>query len=163
VRRRLERGVRRLAWLLPAAYAVHVAEEAPGFTRWARAHASERYSQRDFVVNNTLGFVGTVAATGLLSRWAPRPLVLAYYMAIVTQQALFNPVWHAGEAVARRAYHPGVVTSLVLFLPLWWALTRAALREHLLSRRDAALCVAVAGALHALVVAEQVYFVSARR
>jgi hypothetical protein len=28
----------RAAWLLPAAFAIHIAEEAPGFAAWARRH-----------------------------------------------------------------------------------------------------------------------------
>jgi hypothetical protein len=31
---------RRAACLLPAAFAVHAAEDAPGFVAWARRHAS---------------------------------------------------------------------------------------------------------------------------
>ena len=50
---------RRAAWTFPAAYLVDVAEEAPGFTAWARRNASERYTQTDFVRNNALGFVST--------------------------------------------------------------------------------------------------------
>ncbi len=82
---------------------------------------------------------------------------------VLTQQALFNTAWHAGETVARRAYHPGVVTALVLFLPLWVAITRTALREGVLTAGTSRGGVAIAGPMHATVVAQQVYFLSARR
>ena len=47
------------ARFLPAAFALHVLEEAPEFPAWARRHASPRYSHRDFVANNAFGFALT--------------------------------------------------------------------------------------------------------
>ena len=52
----------RRAWLLPVVFAAHVAEEAPGFTDWARRHASERYTQADFLRNNAAGLALTAGA-----------------------------------------------------------------------------------------------------
>jgi hypothetical protein len=83
---------RRLAWLFPAAYLVHVLEEAPGFTEWARRNASTRYSQREFIRINTLGFVSSLAATAAVTGRRSRPLDLTYHTVVVTQQALFNAV-----------------------------------------------------------------------
>jgi hypothetical protein len=148
----------RAAWTFPAAYVVHVAEEAPGFTAWARRNASERYTQKDFVRNNALGFVSAVAATAAVTRSERRALGLAYYTLVVTQQAVFNGLFHAGTTLAYREYSPGLVTS-ILTVPLWRRLTRAALAEHRLSRRDVLACTLVAGAVHAAVVARQVFFV----
>jgi Protein of unknown function with HXXEE motif len=97
--------------MFPVAFALHVAEEAPGFTAWARRNASERYTQRDFVRNNALGLIGTIAATGIVLRQPPerRALGLAYYTLIITQQAVFNPVFHALTTVGYREYSPGLV------------------------------------------------------
>lgn len=147
-----------IAAAFPAAFAVHVAEEAPGFTAWAQRNASDRYSQRDFVRNNALGFLGSVAATALIRRRESRSLMLAYYTLVVTQQALFNAAFHAATTVAFREYSPGLATS-VLTVPMWRALTRAAIAEGRLSRRDVAACTTLAGAVHAGVVARQVFFV----
>ena len=152
---------RRTAWTFPAAYLVHVAVEAPGFTAWARRNASERYTQTDFVRNNALGFVSTIAATVAITRSKERrALGLAYYSLVVTQQAVFNALFHVGTTLAYREYSPGVVTS-VLTVPLWWRLTRAALTEHRLSQGDVIACTLVAGIVHAAVVARQVYLVAA--
>jgi Protein of unknown function with HXXEE motif len=149
---------RRLAWALPAAYAVHVAEEAPGFTRWAQRNASRRYSQRDFVRNNAFGFVTTMAATLAVTRIERRRLDLTHYTLVVTQQAAFNAVFHSAATLAFREYSPGLVTS-ILHLPLWRQLTRMAVAERRLSTRDVVACTIIAGAVHAVVVARQVFFV----
>jgi Protein of unknown function with HXXEE motif len=158
--------VRRFArdvWLLTPAFAAHVAEEAPGFTRWARRHASEQYTQRDFVRNNALGLVGTVAATRIVARRNRGALTLAFYSAVLTQQALWNTAFHVGTTVAWRTYSPGLITSVTLFLPLWGHLTRLALREGRLTPRTAAGATVAAGLLHAVVVAQQVFFVRVPR
>lgn len=62
-------------------------------------------------------------------------MVVFLYRRVLTQQALFNPLFHAGTTVSYSAYSPGLVTSLALFLPLWYHLTRLALDEGLLTYR----------------------------
>jgi hypothetical protein len=148
---------RKLAWAFPAAYAVHVAEEAPGFTAWARRNASPRYTNRDFVRINGLGFVGTVGATFAVTRARSRTLDLAYYSLVATQQAV-NAVFHSATTVAFREYSPGLITS-VLTVSLWRRLTGAALTEKLLTKHDVVACTLMAPIVHAGVVARQVFFI----
>jgi hypothetical protein len=148
---------RRAAGLLPAAFAVHIAEEAPGFVAWARRHASERYTARDFWRNNLVGMAMTLAGTALVARTSDPRVVYPYYAAVLTQQALFNRVFHAGTTVAFRAYSPGVATS-PLFVAVWALATRALLRERLASRQGVAASIAAGGAIHAWAVADQVFF-----
>jgi hypothetical protein len=151
-------GFRRTAALFPAIFALHVLEEAPGFTAWARRHASSRYTQADFVRNNALVLAMTAIATRLLSRAPPsRGLVLTYYSLVLTQQALFNTVFHVGTTVAYREYSPGLVTAVGGFLPLGWRLTRLAGREGLLTPGEVLGAAAIGGAVHATAVARQVY------
>jgi hypothetical protein len=149
---------RRLAWVFPAVYLLHVAEEAPGFVAWAKRNASPRYSERDFATINSLGFLSTAAATAVVTRADSRRLNLAYYSLVVTQQALFNAMFHSVTTVAFREYSPGLITS-ILTVPFWRRLTRAAIAEGRLSRRELAPCLFVAGIVHAGAVARQVFFV----
>ena len=66
---------------------MHVLEEAPGFTVWARRHASERYTERDSVCNNAVGMVLTVSATAAVRRSGSRPLFLGWYTGVLTAKA----------------------------------------------------------------------------
>jgi hypothetical protein len=150
------RGGALTPWLLPAVFALHVAEEAPGFTRWVNEHASERYTSRDFVRNNALGLGMTAATTALIERTRDRRVFFAYYAAVLSQQALFNPLFHAGTTVAFRRYSPGLATSLA-FLPVWRRMTRSALHQGRLTRRSAVAGAVIGGALHAAAVARQVF------
>jgi Protein of unknown function with HXXEE motif len=142
--------------LFPALLALHIAEEAPGFTRWAQRHASPRYTQRDFVQINAAGLAMTVVAGALVRRSENRALFVSWYTAVLTQQALFNPLFHAGTTVAFREYSPGLLTSLAL-PPVWIGVTRTALREGRVGRRSVVAATAIGGAIHAAAVARQVF------
>lgn len=150
---------RRAASLLPAAFAVHVVEEAPGFTDWVNRYASERYASDDFVRNNALGLLLTTGATLVVTRTSNRTVFFVFYSAILTQQALWNTVFHIGSTAGFSAYSPGLVTSVLLFVPVWWKLTRLALNEGLISRRGVAVATLIGGLIHGAVVARQVFFV----
>jgi hypothetical protein len=147
----------RTAALFPAVFALHILEEAPRFTAWARRHGSPRYSQRDFVRNNALGLAMTAAATRLIARSPSRGRVFGYFSLVLTQQALFNTVFHVGTTIAYREYSPGLVTAVGGFLPLWWQLTRLARDEHLITRSGALGAAAIGGAVHGAAVIQQVY------
>jgi hypothetical protein len=146
-------------WLFPSAFVLHVLEEAPGFTAWVNRYASDRYTPDDFVRNNAAGLVLFFLATLLVSRVTKRSVVFFYYSIVLTQQALVNTLFHAGTTVVFGAYSPGVVTSLLVFLPLWYYLTLLALEEGLLTKRGAVVATAIAVLVHAVVVAQQVFFV----
>jgi hypothetical protein len=148
---------RRAVWLFPVAFAAHVLEEAPGFTAWARRHGSRRYTHADFVRNNAVGIAMTVAGTALVSRELSRSAVFGYFAIVLTQQALFNSLFHAGTTVAYREYSPGLVTAVGGFLPVWWHLSRLARQEELLTRSGAIWAAGIGGALHAGAVVQQVY------
>jgi hypothetical protein len=149
--------------MLPVALALHVAEEAPGFAAWARRNAWTGYSQRDFVRVNVGGLAMTAAATWLVARTRGRGPFLAWHTGVLSQQALWNPVFHAGTTVAYREYSPGLVTAVALFPATWVALTAAAVREDRISRRGVALSALAGAAVHAAAVAQQVYGVCAGR
>jgi hypothetical protein len=77
--------------------------------------------------------------------------VSAVYTGVLTQQAIGNGPFHTS------ARAPGVATSVGVVLPLWAQITRAALRERLLTRRGVTISLPVGSAIHALAVRRQVY------
>jgi hypothetical protein len=97
----------------------------------------------------------TALATAAVRR-EPRLFIL-WYAGVVSQQMLWNPMFHLGTTIAYREYSPGVVTALTLFPALWWRETRRALRAGRLSRRGVALCAAAGGLMHLAAVRRQVY------
>src|SRR5919201_5457350 len=93
---------RRAVWLVPIAFTAHVAEEAPGFPGWVRRHGSSRYTQADFVRINALGLAMTLAGAAIVAGTRSRWVVFAYFALVLTQQALFNTLFHAGTTLAYR-------------------------------------------------------------
>jgi hypothetical protein len=154
---------RRAAWLLPAILALHVAEEAPGFAAWARRNAWAGYTDRDFRRINAAGLALTVAATLAVTHTRNRAVFFVYHAGLASQQALWNPVFHAGTTAAYREYSPGVVSAVGLFPMTWALLTGTATREGRMTRRAAWASAALGAAMHAAAVAQQVYGVGARR
>ena len=102
----------------------------------------------------------TAVATWLVARRRGVSFV-AWHAAVLSQQALWNPVFHAGTTVAYREYSPGLVTAVALFPPTWVALTAAAVREGRISHRAVTVSAFLGGAVHAAAVARQVYGVGA--
>jgi uncharacterized protein with HXXEE motif len=140
---------------LTAALALHVAEESPGFAAWARRNTWPGYRDRDFLAINAAGLAMTAFASAAVRR-EPR-LFGPWYAAVVSQQLLWNPVFHLGTTIAYREYSPGLVTALGLFPALWWRETRRGLRSGRLSRRRIAVASGVGGVLHVAAVRRQVY------
>jgi hypothetical protein len=140
---------------LTAALALHVAEEAPGFAAWARRNTWPGYRDRDFVAINAGGLALTALA-GAAVRREPRLFGL-WYAGVVSQQMLWNPVFHLGTTIAYREYSPGLATALTLFPPLWWRETRRALDAGRLSRRGVVIAAALGGFMHLRAVRQQVY------
>jgi hypothetical protein len=155
-RRELRRGL----WLLPAAFALHVLEESRGFTDWVHRNGRADYSIDDFVQINATGLLLTIGATLAVTRRPRRGLFAGYYALVLTQQALFNPVFHVGSSLAYRDWSPGTASAVVLFPPLWWRLTRRALRDRVIGVGGVSVGIAVGGAVHAAAVADQVFGLS---
>jgi hypothetical protein len=152
------RTFREAVWLFPPAFLLHVAEEAPQFTSWVRRYASPRFTAQDFLRNNGLGLLLGVGLTAVVSRWPNRWTAGLYFAAILTQDCVFNALFHIGTTALYGAYSPGLITSLVIRPPLYVYLSRLAWRERLIASPAAAISFAAAGLFHAAVVARQVYF-----
>jgi hypothetical protein len=148
----------RAVWLLPAAFLLHVLEEAPRFKEWVNRHITGRFTWADFLRNNGLGMaliVGLCAAVD----YHPQPAVVFAFFALAVWQCGFNTLFHVATTAAYGAYSPGLITSLVLYPKLVLYLSKLAIRDELLSE-DAALKALLLGAvIHAMVVVAQVYLV----
>ena len=95
----------------------------------------------------------TVGATGAVATRPRPPVVFAYFATQLTQQALWNTMFHAATTVFWREYSPGLCTALFGFLPIWAYLSRAARRQDLITVRGQITAGAIGALLHAAAVA----------
>src|ERR1051325_4463581 len=150
-------GFRRLVWLFPIAYVLHVLEELPRFTAWAIRYANPGFTMRDYLTVHVAGVVVAVAAPLVISYFPNRYVVFVFFTFVFTPAAFFNILFHAGATVLFGVYCPGLITALTVYPAVWFLLSRIALREALLSMPLTVVSFGVAGFFHVADVSHNVF------
>jgi uncharacterized protein with HXXEE motif len=140
---------RRVAWLAPLAYAVHVAEEnSQRFGDWMRVHIAPGFTTAAFVTVNTVAMTALVSLTALASASTGRSFVLPYF-ALASALMFWNALVHIGATVHFGVYSPGVVSAVLVYLPSFCVLARLASREGRLTKVTITTALAIGAGLHA--------------
>ena len=150
-------GFRRLVWLFPAAYVLHVLEELPRFTAWAIRYANPGFTMRDYLTVHLAGVAVAVAAPLVISYFSNRFVVFVFFTFVFTPAAFFNILFHAGATVVFGVYCPGLITALTVYPVVWLLLSRSALSEELLSLPLTLVSVGLAGLFHFADVSHNVF------
>lgn len=130
---------RRVIWLLPAAFALHIVEEyVGGFPGWVTNVVGGSFDDLAFALNNA----AFMAAMLALTAWASRTnSARATFLLILWSSA--NIFWDAGFHVAMTAYEdrysPGLMTAAFLYLPLSYIVTTSCVSSRSLNVRSFAL------------------------
>lgn len=121
-------------WLLPAAFALHEAEEW-NIASWFRLHFTPRTEISDAGVRTLLvafslgAFLLTWLASRLPTLRGTLNVVLPFYVVVAVGNAMVHVFWW----VSFGSYAPGVVTAALLVTPATLWVTLRALREGLVS------------------------------
>ena len=104
-------------WLVPAAYIVHVVEEAfggHGLLEWMAGGGGVDLSLVEFLGVNLVGLGALCLAAWASRKWA------AWRWPLVSGATIFiaNGVWHAAICLMSSSYIPGVLTGIVVYIPL---------------------------------------------
>lgn len=145
---RIDTTFREAVWLFPIAFTLHVAEEWPRFTQWARIHASAQFTMREYVTIHVTGIFGALLFAALVARFPNRSLIFLFFAFVFGPALLFNTIFHVGATVMTRTYCPGVITALTLYLPLFYFISRAVWSENLLRGSMFGAALVIAGAFH---------------
>jgi hypothetical protein len=152
----LQRGL----LLAPLIFAVHVAEEAPGFVAWMNAHVADDITPQLFWTVNLSGFALTLLVIAV-ARMAGPPaghLLAAAWFGFLM---LGNAVLHLAATLHDGSYAPGVVTALTLYLPYSVWLGRALIRARAVPMAGLALAAGL-GALPMLIHGYRIIFLGTR-
>jgi hypothetical protein len=133
-------------WLVPAAYFVHVLEEAfggHGLMEWMAAGGGVDLSLAEFLGVNFVGLGALCLAAWASRRWE------AWRWPLVSGATIFvaNGIWHAAICVMTRSYIPGVLTGFLLYIPLG-CIVMYRLR-HLMSPRSLIVAIVIGMVIHA--------------
>jgi hypothetical protein len=135
--------LRTLAIALPIVFAMHMAEEAPGFVAWFNSLVTAGITQRTFLSVNATGLVITLAVASLAATSRDTGVCLVA-IAWVGFLMVANGLLHLVGTLVHWRYAPGVITGTLLYLPLSVLFMRAVVRECAISWR-AVLLTALAG------------------
>ena len=104
-----------LAWLLPAAYGLHILEEwVGGFPEWLQAVAGAPLPRPAFIAINAVALAAMVIAT----RASVRREGHGWMSVAIATILLINALAHLLASLATGTYSPGLFTGVVLYLPL---------------------------------------------
>ena len=148
---------RQAVWLFPPAFLLHVVEEWPRFTRWAQAHASEQFTQRDYNTIHIAGVCASLLGAALVWRFPNPWMVSVFFAFIFVPGVFFNALFHAGASMLTRTYCPGVITAVLIYLPLSILLTGLGYAEDLLGPFTLAASLLIAGLFHTWEVGHNVF------
>ena len=157
IKRLHQLNFRQAVWFFPVAYALHVLEELPHFTDWARNYASPSFTMRDYLLIHLSGLVLAILAPLVLGVFRKRVVVFIFFTFIFTPAVCFNIAFHAAATAAFGVYCPGLVTAMTVYPFVFYLVTRKAFREHLLSHRLASISFLLAGLFHLADVSHNVF------
>jgi hypothetical protein len=150
-------NLRQMVWLFPIAYVMHVLEELPQFTNWARRYAAPNFTTRDYLTVHSIGIAVALLASLVVSFFPNRGVIFLFFTFVFTPAVCFNILFHAGATAVFGVYCPGLITALVLYPPLFSAVSRRAISERLLTNQAALISFVVAGLFHAADVSRNVF------
>src|SRR5215510_3324268 len=65
-------------WLFPPAFTLHVLEEWPRFTSWAKRYASPLFTQQEYNTIHVAGIIASLLFTLIVWRFPDRPVVFVF-------------------------------------------------------------------------------------
>lgn len=146
------RVFRRLIWLMPAAFALHIVEEyVGGFPAWVTHVLGGSFNNLAFAINNAVFMAIMLGLTVWTSRSASR---LATFLLLTwTSGNLFwDALFHITTTPMFDRYSPGLVTSSLLYVPISMLIGWSAVRSKALRLRDLLGAVALGAAILGFVI-----------
>lgn len=143
---------RRIIWILPAAYALHIVEEyVGGFPVWVTQVVGASFSTIAFALNNGAFMTIMLVLTAWTSRSTSRS---AAFLLIVwaSGNVFWDGLFHIVTTAVYDRYSPGEITSSLLYIPVSLAVACFALRSRVFTLRVFLAAVVAGGALFAFVV-----------
>jgi len=136
--------LRILAIALPIVFALHVAEEAPGFVAWFNNLVTPGITQRLFLSVNATALLITLAIAGLVATSRDTGVCIVA-VAWVGFLMLANGLLHVVGTLVHWRYAPGVITGSLLYLPFSVLFMKAVVRECAIPWRTVLLAALAGG------------------
>ena len=133
----------RLIWLMPAAFACHIAEEyIGGFPAWVTNVVGGSMSAPMFLINNA-GFMAVLLVLTIWSAIARTAFANGVLIAWASANLFWDFLFHVGTVPLFDRYSPGLVTATLLYFPISVAVAWSALAQKAVSARAFEIACAV--------------------
>jgi hypothetical protein len=143
---------RRLIWLMPAAFALHVVEEyRGGFPVWVTHVLGGSFNNLAFAYNNAVFLVIMMGLTVWADRSGSR-LSVFLLIAWTSGNIFWDGLFHVLTTAQFDRYSPGLITSSVLYLPISLIVGTATLQSEALGVKAFLAALAVGLSLLAFVI-----------
>ncbi|MGA9585376.1 MAG: HXXEE domain-containing protein [Terracidiphilus sp.] len=124
---------RRLIWLMPVAFALHIVEEyRGGFPAWVTYVLGGSFNNLAFAYNNAIFLVIMVGLTVWVSRSSSR-LAVFLLIAWSSGNVFWDGLFHVLTTAKFDRYSPGLITASVLYLPISLLIGTSTLQSEALS------------------------------
>lgn len=143
---------RKIIWLMPAAYLLHIAEEyLGGFPEWVTRDVHGRFDDMAFVINNFafMAILVTLVYANFEKRTLTRSLLL---VAFASANLFWDALFHLAMTPVLNRYSPGLITAMLLYYPLCLLIGVVIVKQQILTRRQFFLALLAGLALFAFVV-----------
>lgn len=143
---------RKVIWLMPAAYLLHIVEEyLCGFPAWVTHDVHGRFDNDAFAANN-LAFMA-ILVTLVYTNYRKRTFVRSVALAAFASANLFwDALFHLAMTPVLDRYSPGLVTAMLLYYPICLLIGTVVIKEKILTARQFTLALLGGLALFAFVV-----------
>ncbi len=126
---------RKVIWLMPAAYALHIVEEYVGnFPGWVTHDVHRHFSYLLFDLNN-LAFMIILLTLVTINYRNPTPLKTTSLVVAASANLFWDALFHLFTTPLFNHYSPGLVTAMLLYYPITILVALVILREGRLSPR----------------------------
>jgi len=126
---------RRIVWLVPAAYALHIIEESVGnFPAWVTDDVHGSFSSTAFVMNNVV-FMTVMLANVTLNHHRTTPRRATVLLVLTSANLFWDGLFHLLSTPVLDVYSPGLITSALLYFPVCLLLGTAVVTQGVLPVR----------------------------
>jgi len=126
----------RLIWLMPAAFAFHIAEEwLGGFAGWVTHVVGGAMSDQVFIENNAF-FMAVMLALTFFAAFARTRWTAVVLIVWSSANLFWDAVFHLFATAWWSVYSPGLVTATLFYLPISYVVGRASLKDGVMTRAD---------------------------
>lgn len=128
-----EDRLRRIIWIMPAAFSLHIVEEyIGGFPAWVTHVLRGSFNNFAFALNNAL-FLAILTGLTLWVRKSTSQLAVFLLIAWASGNIFWDGLFHVLTTAQFDRYSPGLITASVLYLPISLIIGIATLRSGALS------------------------------